>query len=74
MKFWSSIIKPDNWAKVFSLGLISWLEKNLGNEDIGNTRWSWVTFFGVYVNALWEDRSGLVFNQFSNLGKICFFI
>jgi hypothetical protein len=38
MKFWSSIIKLDNWAKVFSLGLISWLEKNLGNEDIGNTR------------------------------------
>jgi hypothetical protein len=26
IEFWSSIIKPDNWAKFFSLGLLSWLE------------------------------------------------
>jgi hypothetical protein len=36
-EFWSSIIKQDNWAKFFSLGLMPWLEWNLGNEDIGNT-------------------------------------
>jgi hypothetical protein len=67
MEFWYPIIKPNNWAKFFSLGLMSWLEWNLGNEDIGNTPWSWVTFFGVSINALWKDRNEFVFNQYSIL-------
>ncbi|GAU40905.1 hypothetical protein TSUD_297100 [Trifolium subterraneum] len=37
MDIWSPIIKPNNWAKFFSLGLTSWLKWNLDNEDIGNT-------------------------------------
>ncbi|CAJ2678574.1 unnamed protein product [Trifolium pratense] len=37
MKFWSSIIKPDNWAKFFSMDLMSWLEWYLDNGDIENT-------------------------------------
>jgi hypothetical protein len=65
MKFWSWIIKPYNWAKLFSLGLISWLEWNLGDEDIGiRPR---VTSFGVSVNALCKDHNKLIFNQYFNL-------
>ncbi|GAU25012.1 hypothetical protein TSUD_154860 [Trifolium subterraneum] len=36
-------------------------------DYIGNTPWSWVTFVGVSVNALWKDRNELMFNQYSNL-------
>jgi hypothetical protein len=45
----------------------SWIEWNLGDEDIGIRPWSWVTSFGVSVNALCKDHNELIFNQYFNL-------
>jgi hypothetical protein len=66
-EFWTSIIRPENWAKFFSLSLHAWVDWNLTEKEIGHTPWKWSIFFGVAVNALWKDRKSLIFSQHSDL-------
>jgi ribonuclease HI len=68
-EFWTNIINPEVWSKFFSIGLNSWLDWNLSNDNIGNNMNNWSIFFGVAVNELWKDRNSLVFSNISVIDR-----
>jgi len=39
--FWTDLIQPNMWSKLFKLGLHSWLERNLSSNHIGLYRDNW---------------------------------
>lgn len=66
-KLWCQTIKEKHLSKFFSLGLFALLDCYLYSNDVGNTHWDYMTFFGVVVATLWKDWNNFIFSQTSEM-------